>query len=666
MPAIAKISVSLHLELSSMAPSFLLGSNPVLVRELRASLRSVKAFALLALYVALLGAIVTVYFPAGAEVELQSDGGAKGRGLFWSLVYGQFFLILVMIPALSTGALAQERERQTLEPLMLTPLSPLQIVWGKAGGVLSLVGLLLLASLPLTSLCFLLRGVSPGELVLAYSAIFGFAMFTTGFGLYCAAHWPGATRALFACYALLPIALALVAMFLPLGALFSGLCVLAMMVYGLYQAMQRGEKTAFAKKMGPLYGKLIFVLAPLLLVGLLIAMLYDRNFGLITISIGFVLSYFVMLAQWGMLQTARELMLRNDPDEPLRQKIADFKSDWQEAVSVAPASAYTPAPQTQGEWAMLSMHAPAPVAASPTSPAPAATTPAAAPSRLRRSKEATYGKEPFLSDRLNPIFAHEMRAGLLGKAEYFFKFSYGVLVLSQVGLFLYLLLGLYEPSYLMTDFTTLLVGWGRWHLPLVIICGAWFGARAIAPEREGQTISQLFTIPLLARQIIGGKLASVMAFTFYVQVLVLPLALLLPITGLVTWQTALQFLVAELVLGTLAGAWGTYCSFHCQSVRSALSSSLGGAAVFLVAHVLVGPIWEILRLLGLNLSNESASRVVSVLPLPLLFSNSLEARFAGYELIGSLAPLALALYALLAVVLVLKTSRDFQKLSHEA
>jgi ABC-type Na+ efflux pump permease subunit len=127
----------------------------------------------------LLGAIVVSQFPGNVEIDLQSDGGAKGQGLFRTLVWGQVALILAILPALSTGALAQERERQTLQPLLLTPLSPLQIVWGKAGGVLSLVGLLLLATLPLTSLCFLLGGVSPGMLVAAYAGILGLAIFTT-------------------------------------------------------------------------------------------------------------------------------------------------------------------------------------------------------------------------------------------------------------------------------------------------------------------------------------------------------------------------------------------------------------------------------------------------------------------------------------------------------
>ncbi len=644
-----------------MSPTFLSGSNPVLVRELRAGLRSVKAFALLAIYVALLGAIVTVNFPANFQIELKGDGGAKGLELFWTLIWGQIALILLLIPALSTGALAQERERQTLEPLLLSPLTPLQIVWGKAGGVLSIVGLLLLASLPLTSLCFLLGGVDPGTLVAAYAGIFGLAVFTTGFGLYCAARWPGATKALFACYALLPLALALVMVFLPLGALFSGLCVLAMMLYGLTQGWKRGEKSDFARKIGPLYGKLIYVLAPLLVVSLVAAMFFNRNIGLIAVGIGFVLSYFVMAAQWGLLQTARELMLKNDPEAPLRQKVADLKADWQSALApTAPlqtssfGAAYLPAapgqttptqtpPQTPGEWQDLPAVAPV----------------ATAPSDIARPKAKnadSYGVAPFLSDRLNPIFAREMRSGLLGKFEYLFRFSYVLTILTELGLFFYLLAGLYQPAYMFTDFGPVFALWGRFHLALVMIFGAWFGARSIAPEREGQTLPQLFTIPMPPRQIVLGKLASVLTFTFYVQVLALPLALLLPLTDLIPWSMAGRFLVVETLLGALAAAWGIYCSFACQSVRAALSWALGGVALSLVSHLFVESFFDIFRLMGATSLAYSVRGLREMLPIPLLFPDR-----PG----GDFASPALLLIVFATLFLLFKTARDFQKMARE-
>jgi ABC-type transport system involved in multi-copper enzyme maturation permease subunit len=447
--------------------------------------------------------------------------------------------------------------------------------------------------------------------------------------------------------------------FLPLGSLFSGFCVLAMLVYGIAQGLKRGEKSGFAQKVGPLYGKGVYVLAPLLLIGLLLVMLREQSIGLSVVFVGFVLSYFVMAAQWGLLQTARELMLKNDPEAPMRQKIADLKSDWQQVVAVAPApSVYSPAPQTQGEWAALSAQS-APVA------------PASQKKKAPKDSDS-YGKAPFLSDKLNPIFARELRSGLLGKFEYLFRFSYVITILSELALIGSLFYGLHSTSYFATNYAALFAGWGRWHLVGLMVFAAWFGARAIAPEREGQTLMQLFTIPMPPRQIIGGKMAAVLAFTLYVLVLALPLALLLPMTGLVSWPIALRFVLVELVLGTVAAAWGIYCSFHCGSVRSALSWSLGGVGALLIAPALVEPLFEVLKLLGLLTRANLGPAFVSVFPLSLAFDRNAIDGFsngAGFTLspgaLTGLPALAALFYAILALLLLFQTARDFQKMARE-
>jgi len=264
---------------------------------------------------------------------------------------------------------------------------------------------------------------------------------------------------------------------------------------------------------------------------------------------------------------------------------------------------------------------------------------------------------PFLSDKLNPIFAREMRSGLLGKWEYLFRFSYFLTILTQVALLVFLLIGFYKPQYASTDLAPAFALWGKCHLALLMTFGAWFGARAIAPEREGQTLSQLFTIPLPPRHIIAGKLASVLTFTFYVQVLALPLAILLPMTELISWSMAGRFLLVETLLGALAAAWGIYCSFACHSVRSALSWALGGVAGVLVAHLLVESLVEILGMLGARPLSDAVLAAREMLPMPLLFPEN------GT---GSGALLALLLVALLTLFLLLKTARDFQKMARES
>lgn len=702
-------------------------SNPVLTRELRASLRNARAFALLALYVALLGAFVTANFPGDQSLDLQHDGGARANSLFQSIFWGQIVLILVIIPALATGALAQERERQTLQPLLLTPLSPLQIVWGKAGGVLSLVGLLLIATLPLTSLCFLLGGVEPGLIIGAYAVVFGLAAFTTGFGLYCSARWHGATRAMLMCYLLLPVAVILVAGLAPFGIIICGFFVIIGLFYAILQGWKRGEKSKAARALGELYGPLVYLVAPLLIIALLVGMMYDRSIGYLVVCVAFILSYLLLVAHWGLLQTARELMNRTDAEPNMRQRVEDLQTEW--SIASAPAASAAPAaPEREragGGERETSTSAPSfgasgtastatisPSPSLPLSPSGSPLSPSGSPlsssgsedwaalpgalqtgeapalppraTTVRDSKKskATYGVTPFLSDKMNPIYAREMRSGLLGKWRYLMIFGYAITILSEVALLVYLLWGFVDPSTLTTDFEPLFIGWGRIHLGLLMIFAAWFGARAIAPEREGQTLEQLFTIPLPPSQIIGGKMMAVLTFSLYVWVLALPTAILVAVLGLVRPSTALWFPVAEAVFGSFAASWGVLCSFNSPNIRRALATAMGGAAALLMAHALVFPISGLFKTLHIVADDTIARGIVAVLPIPLLFpgagdffstiynSNPSNTSGLSYAVSPSQAwalpfwaILALSVYAAIAVGLFALTARNFQKLA---
>lgn len=76
------------------------------------------------------------------------------------------FLVLTVAGTVPQAALAvaRERERRTLEPLLLTGMSPAAILWGKLVEVLLTPALATLALLPLICLSFSLGGVSAGSL----------------------------------------------------------------------------------------------------------------------------------------------------------------------------------------------------------------------------------------------------------------------------------------------------------------------------------------------------------------------------------------------------------------------------------------------------------------------------------------------------------------------
>ncbi|HVF10129.1 MAG TPA: ABC transporter permease subunit [Abditibacteriaceae bacterium] len=621
--------------------SLLTGTNPVLTRELRASLRNTRSFVLLAVYVAVLGAVAVNQFPQTITIDtIGRNAGVAGRNLFWYFTACQAALVLVLLPALATGALAQEREQRTLQPLLLTPLTPMQIVWGKAGGVLSLALLLLLSTLPLTSLCFLLGGVSPGEVIAAYALLLGLATFTAGIGLYCSARWHTAMRAMVACYLILPWLTALLAVFAPIGMIVSGRFLLGRMIYALTVLWQRWATAPIPRRLGVLWWLLFAITLLILVSALLFIMVKSWGLGIFIVAIIFVTPYLIITSQWGLQQAAREIARNPDPEPALRERMEDMKEEWQRAVA-PPPTVYLPAPTGQYTY-------------TPQTPA-----------RPRRPQAATYGKQPFLPDHLNPVFAKDMRGGLVGKLDYLFRFSYVITIGSEL-----LLLAVMSSDLSAGAAAAWFAGWARLHFTLLLIAGAWLGARTIAPEREQQTLPQLLTAPLRPGEIVGGKMMAAMVYTFYVFVLSLPLALLLPLLGEMTWWRAFSFIGVEIALGAFTAAWGIYCSMQCVTVRRAIGCALGGVLVLMLSPSLLSAVlppvayttagyassgaYPALRPLVMLYQLLPFSVLNGVLPPPVA-GNPLNASGAATSL-----PLALLLYGGGTLVLLSLTARAFK------
>jgi ABC-type transport system involved in multi-copper enzyme maturation permease subunit len=68
--------------------------------------------------------------------------------------------VLLFVPGLTAGAIAGERERQTLLPLQVTLLRPRSIVVGKVLAGASFLVLLLVASLPVLVVSYMLGGIN--------------------------------------------------------------------------------------------------------------------------------------------------------------------------------------------------------------------------------------------------------------------------------------------------------------------------------------------------------------------------------------------------------------------------------------------------------------------------------------------------------------------------
>ena len=156
------------------------GISAIIVKELRGRMRGRRAFIIITIHVLLLAVIGwmlmrileerTAGMSFGGQVNYAS--ASIGRGIFIGLMLVQTLMVAVLAPAATAGAISSEREHQTLELLAVTPISSIAIVLGKLVSALAWLFVLILASIPVTSLVFVFGGVAPDDMLRAYIVLF--------------------------------------------------------------------------------------------------------------------------------------------------------------------------------------------------------------------------------------------------------------------------------------------------------------------------------------------------------------------------------------------------------------------------------------------------------------------------------------------------------------
>ncbi|MBV9468196.1 MAG: ABC transporter permease subunit [Abitibacteriaceae bacterium] len=262
-----------------------------------------------------------------------------------------------------------------------------------------------------------------------------------------------------------------------------------------------------------------------------------------------------------------------------------------------------------------------------------------------------------MPDGVNPVFARDLRAGLVGKFAYLLRFSYVAVIGTELLLLAILLL---QPDISEESVQGWFTAWANLHMLLLITVGAWLGGRSIAPEREQQTLPQLLTTPLTAPTIVYGKMMAVMVHTFYVFVMGVPLALFLPGLKLIPWAMALCFIALEMVYGACAAAWGLFCSVHGYTVRRALGLALGGVLILMMANVLLTPFIDFADVYALPLF---PFKIMQIALNSGIASNGYNAGYAGSPMPSHTPYLVLetlCLYAVSTLLLLFLTARAFK------
>lgn len=167
-----------------------LADNPIVIKELRGKMRSRRAFADLTIYLTLVSTVIVIVYLLFQE---QANNGQMdpafrqnvGKTIFGVVIVLELLMIGFIGPALTTGAITGERERQTYDLLRTTLISPRMLVLGKLVSACAYLLLLVFAATPIEALAFLLGGVGLEEICVSTLILLVNIVFFCALGLLC-------------------------------------------------------------------------------------------------------------------------------------------------------------------------------------------------------------------------------------------------------------------------------------------------------------------------------------------------------------------------------------------------------------------------------------------------------------------------------------------------
>lgn len=171
---------------------------PLLMRELSDQAGRARHYVLRTVFATVLLLLGYLYLRellwGGNQIGIRSLG--NGPALFNRVISLEAFGILIFLPAMTCGAIAGEKERNTLAVLLTTRLGPATIVMEKLLSRLVLVFSLLLMSLPLLTFAYALGGLSLEYMVRALVWLAALSVMVVTLSLLCSA-WCGSSVSAF-------------------------------------------------------------------------------------------------------------------------------------------------------------------------------------------------------------------------------------------------------------------------------------------------------------------------------------------------------------------------------------------------------------------------------------------------------------------------------------
>ncbi len=182
---------------------------PLLSKELIEEAQRPRTYLFRVAYAAVIFAVSLFFLyglvSRGGEVEVASLARGNGVRLFNLVFWAQAAGIILLLPAMMADAITRERERNCLDLLVLTDLSPWDIIFQKLLSRCVPMATCLTLSLPLLAVSMAYGGVTADMVWSGAYVLLLFCLQVGAVSLYLSADSSNASSALLTCYVILPL-----------------------------------------------------------------------------------------------------------------------------------------------------------------------------------------------------------------------------------------------------------------------------------------------------------------------------------------------------------------------------------------------------------------------------------------------------------------------------
>ncbi len=159
--------------------------NPIMAFSATRRMRSFRTMLIVIAYVAALLLLAFAFLSPFLSDMVNLNTMRRGPMCYLALLAAQFGLLILIAPAMTSASVAGERERQTLDLLLVTNTGSFRIVIGKVMESFAMLALLILCGLPVMSLCLLTGGVTLGQILIGELFLLAEAFACVSIGVFC-------------------------------------------------------------------------------------------------------------------------------------------------------------------------------------------------------------------------------------------------------------------------------------------------------------------------------------------------------------------------------------------------------------------------------------------------------------------------------------------------